>query len=113
MNLGCRALFFDERFQLGKSAIPLCGDLVEVVADLVHGLRIELEEAFASGPRATDDFCSFQHTKVLGDRLSSEMRARSQLGDRTSLPATKLREQRQTDLISESCEDRGLRAKPC
>jgi hypothetical protein len=61
--------------------VPLRGDLIEVVTDLLHRLQVEFEETLAAGSCAADDFRTLKDAKVLGDGLTSEMRTGCELGD--------------------------------
>lgn len=74
--------------------VPLRGYLVKIVADLLHRLGIELEEAFAAGADAAHDADTLEHAKMFGDRLAREMRALGELRDGISPPASELCEQR-------------------
>jgi hypothetical protein len=91
LSLSCRnvpcsqSLPFDERFEPGQSLIPLVGDDVEALLNLLNRGRIEFDEALTTGPDAVHESCALQDSKMLGDRLSGQRMTRCELSDRTRL----------------------------
>lgn len=69
---GARQLFFDERFESGERLIPLCGDAVEVIAECMDRLGVELEEGVTAGAERAHDASALEDAQVLGDGLASE-----------------------------------------
>jgi hypothetical protein len=65
-------LFFDERFQPRQRILPLLGDMLEILSDLVNGFGFKLEAALASDANAANDTCILQDAKVLSHRLSGQ-----------------------------------------
>jgi hypothetical protein len=49
--------------------------LVEVIADLLHWLRVEFIEGLAAGADTAYDADALQHAEVFGDGLPGETRA--------------------------------------
>lgn len=87
-------LFFDERFEAAEGPVPLGGYAVEVIAKVVDGLRVELEQPVAAGADATNNSGTFKDAQVLGDGLAREMRAAGELGDRAGSATSEFGEER-------------------
>src|SRR5271166_5518383 len=96
---------FDERFQAGQCLVPLLRDKIEVAPQFLDGLRIELEEALATGAGAADDFSPLQYPKMFGDRLPGEAGAVRELGDRAWLAAGQGGEEREAGFVAGRGED--------
>src|SRR5271166_4470001 len=93
--------FFNERLQPRQRLIPLSRYEIEILFDSCNRLRIEFEKALAAPADAVHNPCALQHTKMLGDRLPSQIGTVRQLRDRIWLPETELRHQRQTRLVAQ------------
>ena len=103
---------FNEGFEAVERVVPLGGDAVEVVAELVDGLGVELKEGMASGADAADNSGALEDAQVLGDGLAGEVGAVGELGDGASVAAAEFGEEGKTSGIAERGEGRcGLR--PC
>lgn len=76
-----RAVSFDEGFQASESLIPLLRYQVQVVADFLHGLRIELEKALTPGADAAHNSGPLENAEMLGYGLPRERRGFSELRD--------------------------------
>jgi hypothetical protein len=105
-------LFFDERFEAPESAIPLGGNAVEVIAKIVDGLRVELEQPVATGADATNNSDTFEDAQVLGDGLARELRAVRKLRDLAGAATSQFGEQRQTGAVAEGGERAGGVLRP-
>jgi len=64
-------LFFNERLEPRQGTLPLLGDVLEVLADVINRLGFELEPGLTSHADAANDACALEDPKMLGHRLSS------------------------------------------
>ncbi len=85
---------FDKRLQAGEGLVPLRGDGVQILAQVVQRARIKFEATFATGADMAHEPGSFEHTKMLGDGLARQTRAGSELRDRMRLPRAEPVDQR-------------------
>lgn len=99
--MGSTRSVFDEGFESGEGFVPLGGDAVEVAAELVDGLQVELVEAVAAGADAADDVGALEDAEVFSDSLAGEMGAVGQLRDGMRLAPAELGEQREAGGIAE------------
>jgi hypothetical protein len=106
-----RVVGFDEGAEAVEGGVPLAGEGVEVVFKGLDGEGVELVEAFAAGVGAADDAGSFEDAEMLGDGLAGDRRAFSELGYRPLLAVAKLGQQRETRLVAEGGEERGVAAR--
>jgi len=63
-------LFFDERLEPRQGTVPLLGDVLEVLSDIINRLDFELEPTLTSDAEAANDASALEDPKVFGHRLS-------------------------------------------
>jgi len=100
-----KRLNFDEGLQASEGFVPLGGNGIEIMPQVVNRTGIEDEATLATGARTADDSRPLQHAQVLGDGLARETRAVGELRDRMRLPIAELGEQRQPRLVAEGGEN--------
>src|SRR5437899_1687510 len=72
-RLGCSA--FDEGLQAGEGVVPLTGDVVQVVFEIVDRLLFELVLTLAPLAAALDEAGLFEDAQMFADGLARERRA--------------------------------------
>jgi hypothetical protein len=81
---------FDKLAQAREGIVPLLGNHGEVTLRLPEAAVLQLPKAFAAAAGAADEAGLRHHTKVFGDGLTSDARARSEAcdGQRASVAET-------------------------
>ena len=101
-----KVLMLDEALQPGQRAIPLHRDLLEILPCLGKALLFELPDALPSDLRAADQPGIFHHAQVLGDRLTRDVEAAGQPGDRQRPSVAETRDQAKPGLVPQRGKDR-------
>lgn len=76
-----RGSVFDKGPETRESLVPFGGNLVEVVAQMVHRFEVQFEQATATGTDAADNASLLENAQVFGDGLACEVRAMGELRD--------------------------------
>ncbi len=102
-----RHLVFDECLQPHQPRIiPLPGDVLEVLSNVVNRFRLERELAFASHAGTANDACALQDAKVLRHRLSRQFGATGETRDGLRFAIRQLGKHRQSCLVTQGSEYR-------
>ena len=103
---GVDLLLLHEGAQTGEGVVPLCGDLVEIMAGVGEAMLVELPDGFAAAAGAADQAGMLHHAQVLGDGLAGDARAFGEACDGLRAIVAQAGDETEAGLVAESGEDR-------
>jgi hypothetical protein len=101
-----RRSVLDEFTQPRESGVPLPGDQIEVAADILEPLLIQLPDALAAAPSATHETRVLHDAQVFGDGLTRDVEASGKPRNGRRSVITEAGDQPQAGFVSQRCEER-------
>jgi hypothetical protein len=100
------SIVFDELLKAAEGGVPVCRDLVEVLARGEERLRLEFPQAFSAVLGAVREPGICEHVEMLGNGLTGDAPTGGQLSDRKRTLHTQTGDETKTRLVAQCGENR-------